>query len=89
MNSAKAEFPGRERKMPLRRFLPKHAAFGPADLVAMITAYELALRQLGLHKKVDAVTEPVARKIIELAMTGERDPEKLCEATVKSFNDGG
>jgi hypothetical protein len=31
--------------------------------------------------------DTIARKIIRLAKQGERDPVKLCEATVRSFTD--
>jgi hypothetical protein len=73
--------------MSLRRILDKDATFGRAERVAMITAYELALRRLGLHTKIDPVTELIAGKIIALAAAGEHDPDKLSNAAVEAFRD--
>ena len=59
--------------------------FGP-DTVAMLAAeLEVTLRQLGLvDRNVPAVTM-VAKKIIELARRGERDPIRLRDQAVQSF----
>jgi CRP-like cAMP-binding protein len=43
----------------------------------MTTAYEGALRVLGLANRTDPITEIVAKKIIEIAQTGERDPLRI------------
>jgi hypothetical protein len=54
------------------------AVFDDHDVKAMTRAYEDALLQLKLTNRNDPVTEIVARKIVELAQSGERDPERLC-----------
>jgi hypothetical protein len=43
----------------------------------MTTAYEDILRALNLTDRQDALTEIVAKKIIQAAETGERDPVRL------------
>lgn len=43
----------------------------------MTTAYEDALRVLGLIDRADPMTEILAKKIIEIAQTGERDPAQI------------
>src|ERR1700746_64073 len=43
----------------------------------MTTAYEDAVRVLGFVDRTDAITEIVAKKIIEIAQTGERDPLRI------------
>ena len=40
-------------------------------------AYEGALRVLGLADRTDPITEIIAKKIIEVAQTGERDPLRI------------
>jgi hypothetical protein len=71
--------------MPLRRFLERDAVFGPDDLEAMTAAFDQTLHKLGLKDRTDAATAIVARKLIELAKRGERDPAKLCAAVLKSL----
>jgi hypothetical protein len=59
--------------MAIYRLFQK-SAFGPAEVECMATAYEDALRVLRLVDREDPITEIVAKKIIEIAQTGERDP---------------
>ena len=47
-------------------------------------AFEDALRTLRLVNRDDPATEIVAKKIIELAQRGERDPVRLRQAAVQS-----
>ena len=62
--------------MAIYRLLQK-SAFGPEEIERMTTAYEDALRALGLTDRSDPMTEILAKKIIEIAQTGERDPAKI------------
>jgi hypothetical protein len=48
----------------------------------MTEAFENALRALGLSDRNDPVTEIVAKKIIEISRTGERDPKRLAALAV-------
>jgi hypothetical protein len=52
----------------------------------MVTAFEDALRELRLTDRADPATELVARKIIELAERGERDPARLRDRVVRSLS---
>jgi hypothetical protein len=54
--------------------LLQHSAFNQDDIDRMVAAYEHCLETLGLADRSDAVTELIARQIIEIAQTGERDP---------------
>ena len=69
--------------MPLHRLLDDHA-FGPDEIVILTTAFERALKALRLIDRSDPATEIVARKIIQLAGQGVRDPELLLQRTVQS-----
>jgi hypothetical protein len=55
-------------------------AFGPEDIRAMMIAFERAL------VLTERSPELVARKVIEVAMTGERDSRNLCEAVLQSLH---
>jgi hypothetical protein len=52
----------------------------------MAIAFEMALVAL---QRTDGIVNPtreaVAKKIIELAKTGERDPERLCDTALQSL----
>jgi hypothetical protein len=60
-------------------------AFGPEDIKVMSTAFEGALNALGLMDRVDPLNELVAKKIIEIAKTGERNPVRLRDRALKSL----
>jgi hypothetical protein len=60
-------------------------AYGPEDIKVMSTAFEGALNALGLMDRGDPLNELVARKIIEIAKTGERNPSRLRDRALKSL----
>ncbi len=68
--------------MPIHRLFEDNA-FDPDEIAVMVTAFEDALRELGLVDREDPATTIVAKRIIELAKQGERDPARLCEGAVK------
>jgi hypothetical protein len=70
--------------MPITRFL-SGPVFSPADIVILSTAFEDALRALNLTNRDDPTTEIVAKKIIEIAKQGERDPVRLRERAVQAL----
>jgi hypothetical protein len=55
----------------------RYSAFEPGDLRKIVTAYEETLRALGFPDNDSPVTRLVAKKIIEIAEAGERDPSRL------------
>jgi hypothetical protein len=60
--------------------------FEPEAITAMTTAFEETLRTLGLVDRTGLATEIVAKKIIELAQRGERDPIRLRDRAVQSLS---
>jgi hypothetical protein len=69
-----------ERRAPMAIYrLLKFSAFDPEEIRCMTAAYEDALRVLQLANRQDPITELVAKKIIEVAQLGERDPKRLCD----------
>jgi len=66
--------------MPIRAFLDDHSAFDGETVRVMGLAFEMALASLrSTPDHADPIREVVARKIIERAEAGERDPERLCQ----------
>jgi len=54
-------------------------------IATMGDVFEDVLRTLGLVDREDPLTAMVARKVIELAQTGERDPLRLKQLTLEAF----
>ncbi len=71
--------------MPIYRLL-KGGAFAPDDIKVLSDAFEAALLELKLVDRSDPATELVAKRIIELAQRGERDPVRLREAGVQGIH---
>ena len=61
------------------------ASFTPEAITAMTTAFDEARMALGLSDKEDALAQMVARKIVEIAKRGERDPKRLCELALNEI----
>jgi len=59
--------------------------FDPDVVRAMMVAFDKACAALGLVSKTDAMTETIAKLVVEKARTGERDPDKLCALTLQAF----
>ena len=70
--------------MAIYRLL-KFSAFDPEEITCMTAAYEDALRVLQLANRQDPITELVAKKIIEVAQLGQRDPKRLCDNALKEL----
>ena len=50
-------------------------------------AFEMARVALGLAERPAITNEVIARRIIELAKAGERNPDLLCEGVLKEFRE--
>lgn len=69
----------------ITNYIQRTAAFGPDAVSAMGDAYERALKTFPTPPPQN-VREVIATRIIQLAKTGERDPEKLCDAGLAALN---
>jgi hypothetical protein len=70
----------------------KNEAFEPEAISSMTRAYADVCRTLGLserdHRETSAVAKnAVARKVIEFAQCGERDPARLRERVLQALRD--
>jgi hypothetical protein len=71
--------------VPLRLILENDHSFAPEDIANLTAAFEAALSQLGLVNRTDPTTTAVAKRVIQLAKEGERDPGRLCEGAVTAL----
>ncbi len=70
--------------MPTHRLF-QNTGFMPEDIAVMVAAFESACRMLDLTERTGARAENAARKIIECAHTGERDPIRLRDCALKAL----
>ena len=59
--------------------------FGPDEIRAMVAAYEGALADLRLTDRDDPLTELIAKSIVNVTATGERDPETIKERALNAL----
>ena len=60
-------------------------SYGPDEIKAMTAAYESALIEIGVADRDDPLTEMLAKSILTVTATGERDPEKLKERALHAL----
>lgn len=72
--------------MPITPFLGD-MSFDPETKRVMGVALEMARVALGPADRGDAADEIIAKRIIELAKAGERNPDLLCEGALKEFRE--
>jgi hypothetical protein len=69
----------------IANYIQRPAAFEPEAISAMADAYELALKTFPTPPSQN-VREMIATRIIWLAETGERNPQKLCDSGLAAVN---
>jgi hypothetical protein len=69
--------------MPIRPLLFGSGVCSPDEIAVITTAFEDALRTLGLVNRKDPAVTLVAKRMIQLASGGEHDPIVLREAVLK------
>ena len=65
--------------------LLREGAFDQAQIDLMTAAYEAALKVLQLKDRSDPITQMIAKKVIELAQRGEREPPDICALVIKEL----
>jgi hypothetical protein len=70
--------------MAIYRLL-NEAEFSPRQIECLATAYESALRQIGLVDRSDPMTELVAKTIIDVARSGEMSPTSICSRALEEL----
>jgi hypothetical protein len=70
--------------MPLTPYL-KEAVFDPPAIEAMNAAFVDVCAHLQLAIRDDPFTQVVARKVVEVGGTGERDPKRIAEVVLQAI----
>ena len=60
-------------------------SFGPNEIKVMMEAYEGALIDLGISNRDDPVTELIAKSIVNVTVSGERDPILVKERALNAL----
>ena len=84
-NSSKMILPGVwSGAVPNYRLL-ENEPFQPEHVALMGKVFDDILHTLGLVDREDPITKMIAKKVIELAQAGERDPGRLKRLTLAAF----
>ena len=62
-----------------------NGAFGPDEIDVMTIAYEDALIEIPVATRDDPITELIAKAIVNVAATGERDPKVVMERALNAL----
>ena len=70
--------------MPIYRLL-QNMPMGPEEITRLTTAYEQALRTIGIVDRGDPLAELLAKKIVQVAQTGVREPADISAQAIKEI----
>lgn len=73
-----------DEQLAIYRIL-QNSPLGPEEITRLSSAYEQALRTIGVQDRNDPLTELIARKIIEVGQTGLKDPAKICVRAIEEL----
>ena len=62
-----------------------NGSFGPAEIEIMKVAYEAALVDVGVTSPNDPITDPIAKAIVSVTASGERNPKEVMERAVNAL----
>jgi hypothetical protein len=71
--------------VPSYEILRRQGVFAPDEVAMLGNVFEDVLRTLELVDRKDPMTEMVAKKLVELATPGLRDPARLKALTIQAF----
>jgi hypothetical protein len=74
--------------VPISELLKRQECFQPTEVATLCAVFEDVLKTLGLVDRRDVLTTMIARKLVELAKTGVRDPVRLKQRTLRAFEAG-
>jgi hypothetical protein len=76
-----------EATVTIYDLLKPEGAFSPEEVTMLDGVFRDVLKTLGLVKRKDPVTEMIARKLVDLAVAGMRDPVRLKALTIQAFTE--
>jgi len=62
-----------------------NGSFGPDEIEVMRAAYEAALIDVGVTKPDEPITDLIAKSIVNVAATGERNPKEVMERALNAL----
>jgi hypothetical protein len=62
-----------------------NGSFGPDEINVMKAAYEAALVDVGVSDRDDPITELIAKSIVNVTATGERDPKAVMQRALNAL----
>jgi hypothetical protein len=62
-----------------------NGSFGPDEIEVMKSAYEAALIEVGVTDRDDPITELIAKSIVTVTATGERDRKRVMERALNAL----
>jgi hypothetical protein len=71
--------------VPIRDILKNQQFLKPKEAAAVCEVFEDVLTTLEIVDREDVLTTLIARKLVELARAGERDPRRLKQRTLRAF----
>ena len=71
--------------MPIYDLMKREGTFAPEEVAMLGNVFEDVLQTLSLTDRKDPITEMVAKKLLELATSGIRDPARLKALTLQSL----
>ncbi|MGE5771380.1 MAG: hypothetical protein ACM3Z4_04940, partial [Hyphomicrobiales bacterium] len=74
----------RKPSMAIYRLIA-NGSFGPDEIEVMKAAYEAALVEVGVADRDDPITELIAKSIVNVTATGERDPKAVMERALNAL----
>jgi hypothetical protein len=62
-----------------------NGSFGPAEIEIMKVAYEAALVDVGVTSPNDPITDLIAKAIVSVTASGERNPKEVMERALNAL----
>ena len=62
-----------------------NGSFGPDEIEVMKAAYKAALVDVGITNPDDPITELIAKAIVNVTASGERNPKKVMERALNAL----
>ncbi len=70
--------------MPIYRLLGD-SDFGPEEIKIIVAAFQRACEQLNLTDKPEQMKQLVAKRVVEIVQTGERDAQWISDRVVRDL----
>ena len=71
--------------MPIREMLKNQEFLEPEETAVLCEVFDDVVKTLRIVDRQDVLTTLIARKLVELARAGERDPRRLKQKTLRAF----